>query len=70
MYLGEDGCSQRFCSSTPVKASKLLQECDARCQFYAECLEVSAIRERPVKVYTKVFGFGAEEQSFVAVVDI
>jgi len=56
MDQGSGGCSQRCCSSTPARASKPLQECDAWCQLLAKWLKVSAIRERPVQRYSEVLG--------------
>jgi len=51
-------------STTPA------QECGAWSQLFAKWLEMSAIGERPVQRYSEVFGFGAEGQGFVIVVDI
>ena len=65
MDQGQGGYSQRWCSSTPARASKLPQECDAWCQLFAKWRRVSVIRERPVQRYSEVFGFGAEGQGFI-----
>ena len=51
--------------STPARASKPPQECDAWSQLFAKWLEVLAIREWPDQRSSEVFGFGAEGQDFV-----
>jgi len=36
---------------------------------FAKLLEVLAIHDEPVERYSKIFGFGAEGQGFIVVVD-
>jgi len=63
------GCSQRCCCNTPARANKPPQHVDAFCQLFAKWLKVLAICELPVQRCSEIFGFGAEGQGFVVVVD-
>jgi len=45
-------------------ASKSPQLCDAWCQLFAKWLEVSAIRERPVRRYCEACGLGSKRARF------
>ena len=61
-------CNVVALAPQPQPASRL-KSATRNVNFFAKWLRVSAIRERPVKRYSEVFGFGAESQGFVVVFD-